>query len=323
MNKLDELNLKLNSLQEEFTSVNNKINEHMALVEKEKEYLKKIKEEFNNTFYEIEKLNYESYISSSLESIQSFKDLNLTRNEVKYFADGVILKEEGLNSCIYMLYNHDNNLTKIGVTNNLPDRITAIRSSFLPDKPKLSLACVIPINKRYKLTAEASLHDFYSDYRVGGEWFSLGNPFEEGHNYELNDIICSIGETLVENYWIESEVKRSDTQEDVSSSDLLALHGLCLKNPFSALMRMPYEQYSLKDIDKSSVLRNDYAFTLNYLYNNSSHKLISYNGNVVGFNLSDKKECIRFDESFKADIFFNNFDFWKDTITKAQMRLTY
>lgn len=79
-------------------------------------------------------------------------------------------------SYVYLLYNNDTGLTKIGCTDNLLKRIKQIVSTFknytgiIPD---LSLLGVILIHKDDMYKIEKILHDDYKQYRTYGEWYDI------------------------------------------------------------------------------------------------------------------------------------------------------
>lgn len=81
--------------------------------------------------------------------------------------------QDGESSSVYVVFNNVTNLTKIGITKNIKNRIRSLETS---SGVNLDLLLAIDLQEDYDEKAgliELMLHDFYKNKRGVGEWFNL------------------------------------------------------------------------------------------------------------------------------------------------------
>lgn len=115
------------------------------------------------------------------------------------YANNNSSKAEGVNY-LYVIFNPDNNLFKIGITCNLKKRLKQLRS-----QSGCNLTIVQSFASNTEIDpcvtfVEKKLHEYYKNKRVSGEWFKLSFrdnveisslPLEEG-NYRIYETYKNI-----------------------------------------------------------------------------------------------------------------------------------
>lgn len=104
-------------------------------------------------------------------SKRSKKDINIVNNYTIHYDNLENIELRGL----YLIRNLDNNMLKIGVSNNLKSRINEIRSGFkfCGIEPHLKIECFIETIHYYKL--ENFLHKEFAENNHQNEWFNITN----------------------------------------------------------------------------------------------------------------------------------------------------
>ncbi|MFY8262928.1 GIY-YIG nuclease family protein [Clostridium perfringens] len=107
----------------------------------------------------------------------------------------VLRKIKNMNkSYVYILYNKDTKLYKIGCTKNVKQRLKQIENTFrttIGIEPRLKLFAIIECFDNMNFKMEKYLHKCFAEHRKYGEWFDLER---EEYFYDIFDCINNSNE---------------------------------------------------------------------------------------------------------------------------------
>ena len=166
---------------------------------------------------------------------------------------------------IYLIRNKNNNLLKIGLTNDINRRIKDIKSNFkfFGEKPNLELECFIECDNNFEV--EKYLHKRFDKYRYTNEWFDI--------KY-ISDIISS----LINEFVTTSSVDKNITKEIVNRSmSLYELLDVPFPREYQGEIIKEYNSNDIKFVSESEfgipTLREYAIFTsILYIYMNKNSK---------------------------------------------------
>lgn len=82
---------------------------------------------------------------------------------------------------VYAMYSPTTKLTKIGRTTNVGDRVKQLNTAAAHLGIELNIKMLLNVKTKAKQTSsfERYLHEYFAEFRVKGEWFSLNFPLAE------------------------------------------------------------------------------------------------------------------------------------------------